>query len=61
MVDGADFARQAGWPGVLDAVLARFQREGIRVRELCLLYVLSFLLVVAVVVLFFVPLVWIFS
>jgi hypothetical protein len=61
MANDAGSARHSGWSGVLEAFVARFERDGIRLREMCLLYLLATALVIAAVVAFFVPLFWIFS
>jgi hypothetical protein len=61
MAHDAGSTRHSGWSGVVQAFLARFERDGIRLREMCLLYVLATTLVIAAVVAFFVPLFWIFS
>ena len=61
MADGAGATRRSGWSGAIGWLLTRFERDGIRVRELCLLYLLAIALVIAAVVAFFIPLFWIFS
>ncbi|MET3805335.1 hypothetical protein ABIB25_002336 [Nakamurella sp. UYEF19] len=61
MADGAGPAPRSGWRGKADSYLERFSRPGIRVRELMMLSAFMVLAMIVIVVVFFLPIWWIFS
>ena len=54
-------AGRPGWSVRAEVLLSRFQRPGIRVRDIFGLYLVVVLAVIVAVALFFIPLMWIFS